>query len=63
METIFDCFFDETFLRLTRNGLQTKQNRKDVIDHLNSVISGCCDGDDDIMLKINIFHIKLKLNK
>ncbi|XP_037026489.1 uncharacterized protein LOC119067538 [Bradysia coprophila] len=44
METIFDCFFEETFLRLERSGLKTKQKRKDVIDHLNAIISGCCGG-------------------
>lgn len=44
MEAIFDCFFEETFLRLERSGLKAKQKRKDVIDHLNAIISGCCDG-------------------
>ncbi|KAJ6640084.1 hypothetical protein Bhyg_12833, partial [Pseudolycoriella hygida] len=34
----------ETFLRLERSGLKTKQKRRDVIDHLNAIISGCCDG-------------------
>ena len=44
MEVIFDCFFEETFKRLERSGLQAKTKRKDVIDHLNAVISGCCSG-------------------
>lgn len=44
MEVIFDVFFDETFRRMERSGLKTRQNRKDVIDHLNAVISGGCQG-------------------
>lgn len=44
MEVIFECFFEETFARLERSGLQARQKRKDVIDHLNSIISGCCQG-------------------
>lgn len=44
MDLIFDCFFDETFARLERSGLQARKKRNDVIDHLNAVISGCCQG-------------------
>lgn len=44
MEYIFDCFFNETFTRLERSGLHARNKRKDVIDHLNAVISGCCKG-------------------
>ncbi|XP_031631676.1 uncharacterized protein LOC116345971 isoform X2 [Contarinia nasturtii] len=44
MEVIFDCFFEETFLRLERSGLKTKQKRKDVIDHLTAIILGTSKG-------------------
>lgn len=44
MDWVLDCFFEETFKRLNRCGLKTRQARKDVIDHLNAVISGGCDG-------------------
>lgn len=44
MEDIFDCFFIETFLRLERSGLKTRQKRRDVIDHLNAVILGTAKG-------------------
>lgn len=44
MEVIFDCFFEETFKRLERSGLKSKQVRRNVMDHLNAIISGCCDG-------------------
>lgn len=48
MEVIFDCFFDETFARLERSGLKGRQKRRDVIDHLNAVITGTSQG---------LFHI------
>lgn len=41
---IFDCFFDETFARLERSGLQSRQKRRDVIDHLNAIILGTSKG-------------------
>lgn len=44
MEVIFDCFFEETFKKLERSGLKSKQVRRNVMDHLNAIISGCCDG-------------------
>lgn len=44
MEVIFDCFFEETFAKLERSGLKARKKRKDVIDHLNAIISGCCKG-------------------
>lgn len=37
---MFDCFFDETFARLERSGLKSRQKRRDVIDHLNAIILG-----------------------
>lgn len=40
MEVMFDCFFDETFARLERSGLKSRQKRRDVIDHLNAIILG-----------------------
>lgn len=44
MEYIFDCFFENTFDKITRNGLQDRSSRRDVLDHLNAVIGGCSDG-------------------
>lgn len=44
MEVIFDCFFDETFARLERSGLKGRQKRKDVIDHLNTIIMATSTG-------------------
>lgn len=44
MEVIFDCFFDETFARLERSGLHSRQKRRDVIDHLNAIILGTSKG-------------------
>lgn len=38
MEVIFDCFFEETFSRLERSGLKGRQKRRDVIDHLSTII-------------------------
>lgn len=62
MEVIFDCFFEETFLQLERSGLKAKNKRKDVIDHLNAVISGCCSGKMLVRCLImieNVFHYNL----
>uniref|UniRef100_A0A336L9M3 CSON007105 protein n=1 Tax=Culicoides sonorensis TaxID=179676 RepID=A0A336L9M3_CULSO len=44
MDYIFDIFYEEIFETMERNGLQTRQCRRDVIDRLNSVISGCIRG-------------------
>lgn len=44
METIFDIFFEENLINLDRNGLQMRQKRRDIICHLNAIISGCCAG-------------------
>ncbi|XP_055620669.1 uncharacterized protein LOC129764978 [Toxorhynchites rutilus septentrionalis] len=44
MEYVFDVFFEESFLTMERSGLKTRSGRRDVIDHLNSVISGCIEG-------------------
>lgn len=44
MEVIFDCFFEETFARIERSGLKARNKRKDVIDHLNSIIDGTSKG-------------------
>ncbi|XP_063704655.1 uncharacterized protein LOC134834058 [Culicoides brevitarsis] len=40
MDYIFDIFYEEIFESMDRNGLQTRQSRRDVIDRLNSIISG-----------------------
>uniref|UniRef100_A0A336MXZ6 CSON006100 protein n=1 Tax=Culicoides sonorensis TaxID=179676 RepID=A0A336MXZ6_CULSO len=44
MDYIFDIFYEEIFETMERNGLQTRQCRRDVIDRLNSVISACIRG-------------------
>lgn len=44
MDFIFDCFFEDTFVKIARNGLHDRYSRRDVIDHLNAVIGGCSDG-------------------
>ncbi|XP_059620934.1 uncharacterized protein LOC132264673 [Phlebotomus argentipes] len=44
MERIFYIFFEELCLQLNRDGLQTRHSRKNARDHLNSIISGICDG-------------------
>ncbi|XP_029710581.1 uncharacterized protein LOC109427438 [Aedes albopictus] len=44
MEYVFDVFFEECFLTMERSGLKSRSGRRDVIDHLNSVISGCIEG-------------------
>ncbi|XP_002020380.2 uncharacterized protein LOC6595102 isoform X1 [Drosophila persimilis] len=44
MDYIFECFFEDTFDQITRNGLQDRQSRRDVLDHLSSIIKGCSEG-------------------
>ncbi|XP_070138178.1 uncharacterized protein stops isoform X2 [Drosophila bipectinata] len=44
MDFIFECFFDDTFAQITRNGLQDRQSRRDVLDHLSAIIKGCSEG-------------------
>lgn len=44
MEFIFDCFFEDTFIKIPRSGLHDRRSRRDVIDHLNAIIGGCSDG-------------------
>lgn len=44
MDYIFECFFNDTFERITRNGLQDRQSRRDVLDHLSAIIKGCSVG-------------------
>ncbi|KAG5681346.1 hypothetical protein PVAND_010790 [Polypedilum vanderplanki] len=44
MDFIFDCFFEEIFATLERNGLQSRHSRQNVIDQLESIITGCSAG-------------------
>lgn len=44
MEYVFEVFFEESFRKLERSGLKSRKSRRDVIDHLNAVISGCIEG-------------------
>ncbi|EDW82984.2 uncharacterized protein Dwil_GK22556 [Drosophila willistoni] len=44
MDYIFECFFNDTFEQITRNGLQDRQSRRDVLDHLSAIIKGCSEG-------------------
>lgn len=45
MDSLFDIFFEHKIESLERCGLKTRQNRTDVIDHLNAVISGYAEGE------------------
>lgn len=47
MEFIFDCFFEDTFVRIGRSGLHDRNSRRNVLDHLNAIIGGCIDGQND----------------
>lgn len=44
MDYIFECFYNDTFEHITRNGLQDRQSRRDVLDHLSAIIKGCSEG-------------------
>uniref|UniRef100_A0A182PG83 SOCS box domain-containing protein n=1 Tax=Anopheles epiroticus TaxID=199890 RepID=A0A182PG83_9DIPT len=44
MEYVFDVFFEECFKTMERSGLASRAGRRDIISHLNSVISGCIQG-------------------
>uniref|UniRef100_A0A182TXZ2 SOCS box domain-containing protein n=1 Tax=Anopheles melas TaxID=34690 RepID=A0A182TXZ2_9DIPT len=44
MEYVFDVFFEECFDKMERSGLSSRAGRRDIISHLNSVISGCIQG-------------------
>ncbi|XP_052899959.1 uncharacterized protein LOC128306472 [Anopheles moucheti] len=44
MEYVFDVFFEECFDKMARSGLMSRAGRRDIISHLNSVISGCIQG-------------------
>jgi hypothetical protein len=45
MDFIFDCFYEEIFATLERNGLQSRQGRQNVSDQLDTVIAGCSAGE------------------
>lgn len=45
MDFIFDCFFEEVLETIERSGLKTRQNRQNVIEQLDSIISGCISGE------------------
>lgn len=57
MDFIFDCFFEEILGTIERSGLKTRRNRQNVIDQLDSIISGCCAG---IIEHLSSFLIELK---
>lgn len=59
MDTIFDIFFEHKIESLERCGLKTRQNRTDVIDHLNAVISGYAEG--ELSLCNILFHCDIYL--
>lgn len=44
MDYIFDCFFEEILATIERSGLKTRQNRQNVIDQLDAIITGCSAG-------------------
>lgn len=45
MDFIFDCFFEEIIETIERSGLKSRQSRQNVIDQLDSIITGCSAGD------------------
>lgn len=57
MEVIFDCFFEQTLILIDRSGLKTRKKRKDVIDHLNSIITGSSKGTFIYFFSPQKFHI------
>lgn len=69
MEYVFDVFFEESFLVLERSGLKSRSGRRNVIDHLNSVISGCIQGRETANTQLAVslavksaidYHCKMK---
>ncbi|XP_058821908.1 uncharacterized protein LOC131683699 [Topomyia yanbarensis] len=69
MEYVFDVFFEESFLVMERSGLQSRCSRRNVIDHLNSVISGCIQGRETASVQLAVglavksaidYHRKMK---
>lgn len=44
MDFIFDCFFEEIIETIERSGLKSRQSRQNVIDQLDSIITGCSAG-------------------
>ena len=53
MDFIFDCFFEEILATIERSGLKTRNNRQNVIDQLDSIIAGCCAGNNIYVLFSN----------
>lgn len=45
MNYVFEIFFEDALSSLHRNGLQTRQARRDMIDRLSSIISGCANAE------------------
>lgn len=45
MNYIFDVFFEDALSSLDRNGLQTRQARRNMIDRLSTIVSGCAMGE------------------
>ncbi|XP_055536115.1 uncharacterized protein LOC129724872 [Wyeomyia smithii] len=69
MEYVFDVFFEESFLVMERSGLKSRSGRRDVIDHLNAVISGCVQGRETASVQLAVslavksaidYHRKMK---
>ncbi|XP_058443052.1 uncharacterized protein LOC131425296 [Malaya genurostris] len=54
MEYVFDVFFEESFLVMERSGLKSRTGRRNVIDHLNSVISGCIQGRETASVQLAV---------
>lgn len=45
MEVILDCFF-ENFAQLERNTLHASYKRRDLVEYFNTLIEGCCRGEN-----------------
>lgn len=57
MDFIFDCFFEEILATIERSGLKTRQNRQNVIDQLDAIISGCIAGMNESQFAILVIAV------
>lgn len=55
MDFIFDCFFEEVLETIERSGLKTRQNRQNVIEQLDAIITGCSSGNSKLKISWNPF--------
>ncbi|KAF5285324.1 hypothetical protein FQA39_LY04423 [Lamprigera yunnana] len=51
MEVLLDCFF-ENFAQLERNTLHARYKRRDLVEYFNTLIEGCCRGENSDAEKV-----------